>query len=100
VILYNLGITLYNDDNSEARRYLDRAKLLDHYSLRIKEPYNDAMRKFAGDHQCRLVELDSLLQGLPENRYFVDHCHPTVEGHKLIAGKLFERIVPLLGAGD
>lgn len=100
VILYNLGITLSRDDSLESRRYLERAKSLDHYSLRIKDSYNDALRRFAGEHQCRLAELDSLLQPLPDNQYFVDHCHPTTRGHKLIAGKLFERIAPLLAPGD
>ncbi len=89
---YNLGVVLLRSDSIEARYHLRLAKELDDYSLRIKMPYNKNYREFCSEHGLSLVDIDSLFRNLPENEYFVDHCHPTLAGHKLIAEYLAARV--------
>ncbi len=89
---YNLGVVLLQSDSIEARFHLKRAKELDDYSLRIKMPYNQSYREWCSERGLSLVDIDSLFRNLPENEYFVDHCHPTLAGHKLIAECLAARI--------
>ncbi len=89
---YNLGIVLLQGDSAAARFHLLRSKELDDYSLRIKTAYNQSYRRFCNERGLELVDIDSLFRGLPENQYFVDHCHPTLAGHKLIAEYLATRV--------
>jgi lysophospholipase L1-like esterase len=85
---YNIGICLYRSDPLEAAGYLKRAKELDHYSLRIKEGYNQVVRDFCRSNEIPLIDLESVFTGLPDTEYFVDHCHPTTQGHQLIARQI------------
>jgi lysophospholipase L1-like esterase len=89
---YNLGVELYRSKPAEAIPYLRMAKELDHYSLRIKAEYNLAMRDFCATMGTPLVDLERAFDGLPEREYFVDHCHPTSEGHELIARQIAQTI--------
>ncbi len=89
---YNLGIALYHSDRPRAREHLRRAKELDDYSLRIKPRYTQNYRDFCRDRTLPLADIDSLLRDLPENEYFIDHCHPTFRGHELIAAYLAEQV--------
>jgi tetratricopeptide (TPR) repeat protein len=100
VILYNLGIVNYRDDSLAAETFLDRAKSLDNYSLRIKPPYNEALRSMGTQEGVWLADLLPTFEPLPENSFFVDHCHPTFAGHKLIADKLFSIVGPLIPIDD
>jgi lysophospholipase L1-like esterase len=95
-IWYNLGIESYYKDQIEAVKYLGRAKELDHYSLRIKLEYNQALRDFCSSNGLPLIDLDKLLLGLPEKEYFVDHCHPTGRGHDLFARQIVRSITSAL----
>lgn len=85
---YNRGVIWYPYDRAKAERFLRVAAELDHYSLRIKSSYNDLFRRFAASFGTGLIELERLFAGLPENQYYVDHCHPTFRGHNLIAEEL------------
>jgi len=96
VILYNKGIAEYYSDTTASRVDLARAKELDDYSLRIKAPYNMDILIQSKSPDITLVDLVDLMRGLPENEYYVDHCHPTLRGHKLIAAKLFETLTPII----
>ncbi|MCK4857039.1 MAG: hypothetical protein KAT58_03630 [candidate division Zixibacteria bacterium] len=96
VILYNLGVINYNHDRQSADHYLHRARELDHYSLRIKSSYNQTLRQTAATVDVQLIDFEGLFAGLPETYCYVDHCHPTLPGHKLMAEKLFKETVPLL----
>lgn len=89
---YNLGVALYRSDPTRAREQLRRAKELDNFSLRIKPLYVQNYRDFCRDRTLPLADIDSLLRDLPENEYFVDHCHPTIRGHELIAAYLAELV--------
>jgi len=96
IILYNLGISSFHRDSVLAIDYLQQAKELDNYSLRIKSEYNQIFHESASQFGIGLVDLEMLFTGLPETDHFVDHCHPTLKGHKLIAQKLVEEIVLLI----
>lgn len=96
VVHYNLGIALYRADPAQSKFHLHRAKELDNYSLRIKAAYNDNYRDFCRTHASALAAVDSLLADLPENEVFVDHCHPTLRGHQLIAAHLAQLLAEAL----
>lgn len=85
---YNLGVLLYRKDYAAAIKYLDRARDLDNYSLRIKSTYNRALRGLCVDAAVPLIDLETIFRDLPENKYYVDHCHPTAAGHELIARRI------------
>jgi lysophospholipase L1-like esterase len=85
---YNLGIESYRNNPRETVGYLKRAKELDHYSLRIKAGYNQALRDFCSSNGVPLIDLENIFLGLPEREYFVDHCHPTGIGHALVARQI------------
>lgn len=96
IACYNAGIAAIRRDPLTAEALLKRAKEQDNYSLRIKAAYNDQYRRFCFDNGLPLADIDQLFAGLPEDEYFVDHCHPTLSGHELIAGELVEMVVKLI----
>lgn len=96
VINYNLGVLLYHSAPDSAHTLLESARQLDNFSLRIKHAYNDTLREVSRAERLPLVQLAPLLDTLPDAQAFVDHCHPTLWGHKLIAGKLLEDLKPLI----
>lgn len=89
---YNLGIALLNTDSSAASLALAEAQELDNYSLRIKADYNANYRQFGRNNSIAVIDLETALAGLSEREYFVDHCHPTLRGHELIARRLVDTI--------
>jgi len=91
-ILYNFGITRYHTDCKQARDFLWKAKELDPYSLRIKSKYNQMYRQFAMNNGILLLELEEIFSNLPEKEYFVDHCHPAIAGHQLVAEMLYKAV--------
>ncbi len=93
IAAYNAGIAALRRNPVEAEALLKRAKELDNYSLRIKTSYNDQYRHFCWDNGLPLADIEQLFAGLPETEYFVDHCHPTLSGHELIAGELVEMVL-------
>ena len=93
IAAYNAGIAALHRNPVEAEALLKRAKELDNYSLRIKSSYNELYRQFCQDNGLPLADIEQLFAGLPEIEYFVDHCHPTLAGHELIAGELVELVV-------
>lgn len=96
IAFYNAGIALYAHDLTRAEAYLKHAKELDNYSLRIKPPYNESYRRLCQEWSVPVADIEQLLAGMPENEYFVDHCHPSLSGHELIAGALAEIVLALL----
>ncbi|MGB5105655.1 MAG: GDSL-type esterase/lipase family protein [Candidatus Zixiibacteriota bacterium] len=87
---YNAGIAEYHRDQMRAEVFLKHAKELDNYSLRIKSAYNECYRRYGHENGITLADIEPLFSGLAEREYFVDHCHPTLRGHELIAGELVE----------
>ena len=95
-VSYNLGVLLYNREPERARRLLAFARERDQFSLRIKGSYNAALRRIGSERAALVIDLEPLFAELPEAQTYVDHCHPTLIGHKLISRKLFQEIAPFI----
>jgi tetratricopeptide (TPR) repeat protein len=86
---YNLGISLADaGDTARAREVLRQAVDLDYYSLRIKTPYRRELAVAAGEHGAEVIDGPGLFAAWGNERLFIDHCHPTPEGHILLAERL------------
>jgi lysophospholipase L1-like esterase len=84
IILYNLAQLRRQGDDEEARRLLDRAYDEDTSLYRIRRQYRTAIAALAARRQVRLIDLQQLLHP----SHFIDYCHPTEEGHDVIAHAL------------
>ncbi len=81
----------------EAREAFVNAKERDVCPLRILQPMQEAIKKMASQYQVPLVDVSEFFRqrvadGIPGRETFVDHVHPTVHGHQLIAGLLFDQM--------
>ena len=80
-----------------AREAYTRAKELDVCPLRILEPMNDAILGIARRTGTPLVDVWDLFaqrsrDGIPGGYLLIDHVHPTIAGHRLIADALTEEL--------
>lgn len=74
----------------EARQEYLLAKELDVCPLRILEPMNQVVLEIAADTSTPLVDVRAMFEDLSEHRIpggylLLDHVHPSVHGHQLIA---------------
>ncbi len=100
--LYNIGVNLLTADSTDrmagcvpagpARVYLDSALQADYFSLRIKRPYTEEIDRFVGAPWVAVVDLPKLFCQNGGEKLFVDHCHPTAEGHLLITTTIFDTL--------
>lgn len=89
VFHYNLGMTLKEAGrHDEARAMLVTARDLDYQSLRIKSPYTAQLEALSIRHGVPLVGAAAAFERAGPERLFVDHCHPTFEGHRIIAEEI------------
>ena len=81
-------------DLAAARESYQRARETDACPLRVLGALNDAIRRLAREHPgVALADVERLFEGavpdgIPDDRLFLDHNHPTPEGHELIAREL------------
>jgi hypothetical protein len=78
------------DRMDEAKKALARARDLDICPLRMLTPMMRILHDVAADTGTPLVDAEALLAarcpgGIPGNLWLIDHVHPTLEGHQLIA---------------
>jgi hypothetical protein len=83
-----------------ARAALVRAKDTDVCPLRILSPMNEIVLRVAADTATPVVDADALFTerspgGINGAKWFVDHVHPAVEGHQLLADALADELVRL-----
>ncbi len=81
----------------EAKRWLVQAKDLDVCPLRILESMHNIIRELCDEYRVPLVDIKAMMEvesegGIVGNNWLVDHVHPTIDGHQLIAGALFRRM--------
>jgi len=97
---YFLGraLEMQGQKESSFEMYL-QAKELDYGPFRALNAINETLRKIADEkEQVYLVDLEqefkSCAEGVaPGFDLFVDYCHPTYRGNRVIANKSFERIM-------
>ena len=100
--LYNIGIniltmsgddSLTHDSTSGAYLYLDSALQADFFSLRIKKSYWAEIDAVNHIDDVFVIDLPRLFTRDKAEKLFIDHCHPTEEGHRLIASAILETII-------
>lgn len=91
----------------EAREALVRAKDLDVCPLRMLEPMKQLLRDAAVQTGTPLVDADALFAalspgGIPGGAWLVDHVHPSIEGHQVLAAAVADELarMGLVKPGD
>lgn len=85
---------------AEAREELLRAKDDDVCPLRILQPMNETVLRIARETATPLVDADALFTsrsrgGIPGDEWLVDHVHPSIDGHQLLANAIADELVTL-----
>lgn len=103
--LYNRGINLLSiasgdtatavDTTTTASACLDSALQADYFSLRIKRPYWEAIDRLAHEPGVTVIDLPAVFRDNGGERLFFDHCHPTADGHRLIAQTIVRAVASL-----
>ncbi len=83
-----------------ARALYEHARELDVCPLRMLEAMHEAVLEIAEETGTPLLDVRALIEGLsddgiPGNDWLVDHVHPSIRGHKVIAAALAEKIAEL-----
>lgn len=86
--------------SAEAKKWFVQAKEEDVCPLRILEPMHEAIRESALRYHAPLVDVRALIEertedGIPGDQWLLDHAHPTIEGHQLIADALYRTMVDM-----
>lgn len=87
---------------AEAEKSFIRAKDLDVCPLRCISPLIEDIRKIAEEEQTLLINFPAILKqqlaesgdstGVPGNESFMDHVHPTIERHQLLAEHILAKM--------
>lgn len=80
---------------AEAKKWFVLAKEEDICPLRILEPMHEAIREIAAQYHVPIVDVKALIEertegGVPGDEWLLDHVHPNISGHQLIADALYE----------
>jgi len=84
----------------EAKEWFVRAKDEDICPLRILEPMHRLIRETAVQYDLPFVDVRAMIEehtedGIPGKEWLLDHVHPTISGHKLIADALYQAIAEM-----
>ena len=92
---FHIGKTLFAlGRRDEARQSFERAIDSDICPLRATSVIRQTVEQAAVDHRATLVDFESIItnaciethgHGSPGAEYFLDHVHPSVESHRLLA---------------
>ena len=80
---------------TEARKWFVLAKEADICPLRILKPMHDAIAEVAAPNRVPLVDAMAIIaqctdDGIAGDEWLLDHVHPTIAGHQLIAESLYK----------
>ncbi|MBL7153224.1 MAG: SGNH/GDSL hydrolase family protein [Phycisphaerae bacterium] len=80
---------------AEAKKWFVLAKEEDVCPLRIVEPMHEAVGRVAARYQVPLVDVKALIEertedGIPGDEWLLDHVHPSIAGHQVIADALYQ----------
>jgi len=81
----------------EAKKWFILAKEQDICPLRILEPMHRTIRDVAALYHVPLVDVKAIIEqhtkdAIPGNEWLLDHVHPTIAGHKLIADAIYREM--------
>ena len=81
----------------DALPYFEKARDTDICPLRIIAPLEQTLRRIAAETKTPLVDAAQVIAarspaGIPGNDWYVDHVHPTIGGHQLIARAIATRL--------
>jgi len=101
--LYGLGrASLALGDVTRARQELTRARDEDICPLRAISPIVEAVRGLPSNFGVKVIDFPRLLAGAsspagvpPGENWFLDHVHPTIEGHQLLAKAVLREVAAL-----
>lgn len=84
----------------EARQEYLLAKELDICPLRMIEPLHETLLDCARSSGTPLVDARQLIEirshdSIPGDEWFIDHVHPTIRGHQLIANELAAAVIEM-----
>ncbi|MBN1213018.1 MAG: SGNH/GDSL hydrolase family protein [candidate division Zixibacteria bacterium] len=101
--LYNIGVNLLTEEITRSKTfefrktpafaYLDSALQVDFFSLRIKQSYQTQIDGLVDEKDVYIIDLPRVFEENGGEGLFIDHCHPTVEGHRLIAETIYNLIL-------
>ncbi len=95
-LLYLIGMCYERIGRStEAKSWFVLAKEEDVCPLRILESMHDAILDVAAQYRVPLVDVKVLIEertedGIPGDEWLLDHVHPSIAGHQLIADSLYQ----------
>lgn len=98
---FELGNCLLEQgQTSQAKEEFIQAKDLDVCPLRMLEPMKKIIRDVAEKTNTPLIDADALIaansrSGFPDRQWLVDHVHPTMSGHQLIADEIADKLAEL-----
>ena len=84
-------------DFENAKRHLIESKEQDVCPLRIIEPMYEVIKTITQRHEIPLIDVKSLFEskatdGIAGSELLVDHIHPSMRGHQLIAEMILEEM--------
>lgn len=98
---FDIGVCLLELGRyNEAQAALTKAKELDICPLRMLEPMKQLIHDVADLTKTPLLDAHDLIasksrSGFPDQEWLVDHVHPSMSGHQLIADALADKLVEL-----
>jgi lysophospholipase L1-like esterase len=80
---------------AEAKKWFVRAKEEDVCPLRILVPMHEIIQDVAAKYKVQLVDVKTLIEertedGIPGDEWLLDHIHPSIACHQLIADALYQ----------
>ena len=96
---YRIGQTYQQlEDFENAKKHLIAAKEEDVCPLRIIEPMYEVIADVATAYNVPVVDVKAFFEGrssdgIPGSELLLDHLHPSIHGHQLISGLLFDEMV-------
>lgn len=104
-VRYQLGRLLFLQQSfAEAEREFQAALDNDICPLRAVSQIRQIVREVAANRHVPLVDFEEILRketertnghGIPGNEFILDHVHPTIEGHRLLAMALVEAMIQM-----
>lgn len=92
---------------AEAKKFFTLAKDQDICPLRIIEPMHEVIADIANRYRVKLIDVRAIFEQRSEgsivgNEWLLDHVHPSITGHQIIADAFFQTIedMDLLDVGE